>query len=379
MIQTSTLPSASFINDNNYSSTSFHSIFRYSSLPTDEINDNNYYDRRKETLGQRIIRNFILTTAYLLVIFTFPISIWFTVKKIKPLERCIIYRLGKRLPIKGPGLVIVIPFVDVIDFIDLNPHRLCVVSKEQMLTSDGSLIEFIDFTVEMTVFNAIRTSTQLKDSRQNVDQFVKLSFLNTMGGIHVEDLERKMEFIIKQYAETCNQYINKWGWSMVVIEIPRIKVLSRAEPVNNVVKALKGYFGLNDQPNSSAANLFNSLSATTMPNAQSDNEFSRSESNRGEQIVTQEDEIINKLQKLAEDYRYISMLGISSVNITLEIDESPVPKHYQFNPKTGSIHQIELQPGDSSQIIVKASSWANFHEAIDQKDLSKVQITNNLI
>ena len=135
------------------------------------------------------------------------------------MERCIVYRLGKRLPIKGPGLIIVIPLVDVIDYIDLNPRRFNVIGKDQLLTTDGSLIEMIDFIVEITVSNVIRTSTQMQNSRANVEQFIQLSFVNTIGGIHVEDLERKMEFIIKQYTETCNSYINKWGWSLVVIQL----------------------------------------------------------------------------------------------------------------------------------------------------------------
>ncbi|XP_053207870.1 uncharacterized protein LOC128391930 [Panonychus citri] len=352
-----------------YSDTSFASIFRYSSLPADEINDinDNYYRFRsndrieKETFSQIILRQLILSFAFLIILFTLPISIWFTLKRVKPLERCIVYRLGKRLPIKGPGLIIVIPLVDVIDYIDLNPHRFNVIEKDQMLTTDGSLIEIVDFIVEITVSNVIRTSTQMQNSRSNVEQFIQLSFVNTIGGIHVEDLERKMEFIIKQYMETCNSYINKWGWSVVVIQLPTMKVLSRAEPVNHVVKALKGYFGISDGQANNLVNYSSSESAN-QPKSNPD------------------DEVLNKLQSMANSYRYLSMLGVNCVTISLEIQEDSSCSYFQFNPGTGDVIRVaNLQPDEKSQIIVKSTTWLNFNEAVDQKDISKVQIINNLM
>lgn len=127
--------------------------------------------------------------------------------------------MGKRLPLKGPGLVFVIPCVDVIDYIDLNLHDVNIARREQILTNDGSLIEIIEFNVQLSVLNAIQSSTHLKDSNQNVIQFTKLSFLNLISSTHLDDLEYKMEYVVKLFVQNCNCYLNKWGWSLTYAKL----------------------------------------------------------------------------------------------------------------------------------------------------------------
>lgn len=116
-------------------------------------------------------------------------------------------------------MVFVLPCIDVLDFVDLSTQDVVVSQREQMLTQDGSVIEIIEFSVEISVSNAVRSSTHLKDSRFNVEQFIKLSFVNTIGSTHIEDLERKMEYIIRQFTDNCNIYINRWGWSVTASKL----------------------------------------------------------------------------------------------------------------------------------------------------------------
>lgn len=185
-----------------------------------------------------VVRGIMLSFIYAIAIATFPVSIWFCIKvssfdicfcwlkssnaffqKIKALERCVIFRLGKRLPLKGPGLVIVFPCVDVIDTIDLNPHNLMVAQNEQMLCSDGSVVEVVKFEICISVANAVKSFTGLKDSRKNVDQFIQLAFKNLVSSTHVEDLERKLDWIIKPFIDTCNSHICNWGWNATCQEM----------------------------------------------------------------------------------------------------------------------------------------------------------------
>ena len=113
----------------------------------------------------------------------------------------------------------VIPCVDIIDYIDLSTQDVIVCQNEQLLTNDGSLIEIISFKVEISISNAVRSSTHLRDSRFNVEQFIKLAFVNMIGSTHVEDLERKTDLVVRMFIENCNRYINRWGWSATASEM----------------------------------------------------------------------------------------------------------------------------------------------------------------
>lgn len=55
------------------------------------------------------------------------------------------------------------------DRIDLSPQTVVLAKNEQMLTSDGSVVEVLEFNCEISVANVIRSFTHAKDSRYSKD------------------------------------------------------------------------------------------------------------------------------------------------------------------------------------------------------------------
>ena len=73
--------------------------------------------------GQQNIFGWILSIcAYVLVVVTFPLSVFFCVKVVQEYERAVIFRLGRLMPggAKGPGLFFIIPCIDSYRKIDLR-------------------------------------------------------------------------------------------------------------------------------------------------------------------------------------------------------------------------------------------------------------------
>lgn len=136
-------------------------------------------------------------------------------QKVKSLERCLIYRLGQRLPLQGPGYVVTLPCFDVVDIIDLSPQTFQVTDNEQpILTSDGSIVQLRNFEVTISVADAVKSFTQIRDSKSNIQKYVKLAFQNVLSGSHVEDLERKIDWIVKSFVLSCTENIRHWGWEI---------------------------------------------------------------------------------------------------------------------------------------------------------------------
>lgn len=126
-----------------------------------------------------------------------------------------IFRLGQRLPLQGPGYVVTLPCFDVVDIIDLSPQTFQVTDDEQaILTSDGSIVQLKKFEVTISVSDAVKSFTQIRDSKANIQKFVRLAFHNVLSGSHVEDLERKIDWIVKSFVLSCSQNIRKWGWEI---------------------------------------------------------------------------------------------------------------------------------------------------------------------
>ena len=89
-----------------------------------------------------------------------------------------------------------------------------------MLTSDGSIIRLRGPSGRATlgVTNAVLTTLKLgKDV--DVKQCLRLRFGNVLRSKHVEDLENKLDYVVKQFEENCNHFLRRWGYSLKVEEM----------------------------------------------------------------------------------------------------------------------------------------------------------------
>ena len=69
------------------------------------------------------------------------------------LQRCLTYRLGNRLPLKGPGYILKLPFIDHISIIDLYEDRFNIIeSEEEVLTSTFHPFSFFSIRITQICF-----------------------------------------------------------------------------------------------------------------------------------------------------------------------------------------------------------------------------------
>ena len=298
----------------------------------------------------------------------------------KSLERCIIFRLGQRLPLKGPGLVVTFPCFDVVHIIDLSPRKVTIVDSDQMLTSDGSVVEIRDFSVDVTVSDAIKSFTQLRDSDRNVDQFIKLSFKNLIASSHVEDLENKAEGMIKTFISNCNMYINNWGWDVSFRTLPKIVVVSRADPVNPLVDAIKSYFSPSGDASAAPNPVVDLLGAGLIANnlLPSSQTTERSPEATGD---ASGDPFLNPMRSMAGKYTTASqMLGLDSVIISVEISEDGSKNYYKFHSDTADVEKMDPISVNllDVKVMVKAGTKTDFLDFVQSGNTSKVSIENAL-
>ncbi|XP_015776673.1 PREDICTED: stomatin-like protein 1 [Acropora digitifera] len=112
-------------------------VFTYSRLPEHQVaiyhDDSCNPERQKEWNVVECLFSFF---AYLLLLITFPISIFFSIKVIKDYERAVVFRLGRLLPSKGPGVIFINPYIDKWSRVDIRARAFSV-PPLQVRTSDG--------------------------------------------------------------------------------------------------------------------------------------------------------------------------------------------------------------------------------------------------
>lgn len=216
----------------------------------------------------------------------------------------------------------------------------------------------------MAVSDAVRSFTQLRDSKSNIEKFVRLAFTNLIASTHLEDLERKKDWIMKDFIANCNGSINDWGWNITEFSVPSVVVISRAEPKNQLIDALKSYFAPSDnQQNVQAAQLpvesttispTVTSTATKMPNS---------------------DPFIESLQSMAGKFTFLRMLGFQSVTFSLEVAKFDT-RYYLFHTTTGAIENIASC--ESPQVVIRFKNEFDFKQFLITRDTNLIEISHSL-
>ncbi|XP_042741615.1 stomatin-like protein 1 isoform X3 [Lagopus leucura] len=99
-----------------------------------------------------ICHGIITSLVFLLMLLTFPISGWFALKIVPTYERMVIFRLGRLRAPQGPGVVLLLPFIDHWQRVDLRTRAFnvppCKLDINDMTKSWGLEVDRVELTME---------------------------------------------------------------------------------------------------------------------------------------------------------------------------------------------------------------------------------------
>ena len=95
----------------------YNSAFKYSNMEEGQQKDNLALDidlrQESKPSAVLIITTYVLTfLSYFFFAITMPITYWIFVKKMGEFDRVVVFRLGKMIGVKGPGRVLIFPWMD---------------------------------------------------------------------------------------------------------------------------------------------------------------------------------------------------------------------------------------------------------------------------
>ena len=133
----------------------------------------------------------------------------FFISVVKQYERAVIFRLGRYVGTRGPGLVILVPFVDRGTKIDMRELVLDEPAQSS-ITQDNALVD-IDFVVYMRVVDA-------EAAVINVQSYLRA----VIGDITVEEVLSQRETINRRLQVKMAEEVVRWGVEVKAIEIREI-------------------------------------------------------------------------------------------------------------------------------------------------------------
>ncbi|XP_003784543.1 stomatin-like protein 1 isoform X1 [Otolemur garnettii] len=183
---------------------------------------------------------------FLLLLVTFPISGWFALKIVPTYERMIVFRLGRIRNPQGPGMVLLLPFIDSFQRVDLRTRAFNVppcklASKDGAVLSVGADVQFRIWDPVLSVMTVKDLNTATRMTAQNA--MTKALLKRPLREIQMEKLKISDQLLLE-----INDVTRAWGLEVDRVELVVEAVLqppqdSPAEPsVDNTLQQLALHF-----------------------------------------------------------------------------------------------------------------------------------------
>ena len=144
----------------------------------------------------------------------------FFISVVRQYERAVIFRLGRHIGTRGPGLVILVPFVDRGVRMDMREFVI-EEPKQTSITKDNALVD-VDFVVFLQVVDADAAVINISNFVVAVRNLATTSLRAVIGDMTVEDVLARREEINSRLQTKIGEETVRWGVTVTSIEIREI-------------------------------------------------------------------------------------------------------------------------------------------------------------
>lgn len=160
-----------------------------------------------------------LITFIIFLILLLPL-LYLAIKIVREYQRLVIFRLGRCIGDKGPGLVLLIPFIDVPVRVDLRELFL-EVPKQTCITRDNAPID-IDFLIYWKVVDPVASVIQVGNFAGASQGIATTTLRAVIGDIPLDDVLAKREQINQVLRVKLDEVTGRWGVKVTTVEIREI-------------------------------------------------------------------------------------------------------------------------------------------------------------
>jgi regulator of protease activity HflC (stomatin/prohibitin superfamily) len=156
----------------------------------------------------------------IIVIFIFFVTS--ALKVVREYERLVVFRLGRLIGGKGPGLVLVIPFIDRTVRISLRIITLDVPTQE-VITRDN-VTGSVNAVVYYRVVDANRAIVNVEDYRVATAQLAQTTLRSVAGQADLDELLSERDKLNQQIQSILDEATDPWGIKVTAVEIKDVGI-----------------------------------------------------------------------------------------------------------------------------------------------------------
>jgi len=159
---------------------------------------------------------FTLLPAVVLLI----VIIFASLRVLNEYERGVIFRLGRIINAKGPGLIILIPIIDRMTRVSLRIFAMDVPNQD-VITRDNVSIK-VNAVVYFRVVDPVKSIVEVEDYIFATSQLAQTTLRSVCGGVELDEILAHRDKVNNQIQGILDQHTEPWGIKVSTVELKYI-------------------------------------------------------------------------------------------------------------------------------------------------------------
>lgn len=156
-----------------------------------------------------------------IVAIVFGLMILFSALRIlREYERAVVFRLGRLIGVKGPGIVLLVPLVDRMVRVSLRVVAMDV-APQDVITKDNVSVK-VNAVVYFRVMSADKAIVEVEDFLYATTQLAQTTLRSVLGQVELDQLLAERESINHRLQRIIDEQTDSWGIKVALVEIKHV-------------------------------------------------------------------------------------------------------------------------------------------------------------
>ncbi|MEM0380784.1 MAG: SPFH domain-containing protein [Desulfurococcaceae archaeon] len=157
----------------------------------------------------------------ILILFIIILIIASHIRIVPEYQRLVVFRLGRLIGVRGPGLVILLPFIDKGITVDLREFVLDI-PPQTCITKDNAPVD-VDLLIYLKIFDPSLAVTAVQNYVLASSGIAVTTLRAIIGDMLLDDVLAKREYINSTLRAKLDEVTDRWGIKVQSVEIKEIK------------------------------------------------------------------------------------------------------------------------------------------------------------
>jgi len=150
-----------------------------------------------------------------------------SIRVLREYERGVVFRLGRLMPPRGPGLIMLVPTIDRMVRVSLRTVTLTVPPQET-ITKDNIPVR-VTAVAYYRVVDSTKAVTEVENFHSATLQIAQTTLRSVLGGVELDTLLSGREHLNEALQRIIDSQTEPWGIKVTTVEIKDVEIPERMQ------------------------------------------------------------------------------------------------------------------------------------------------------